>query len=172
MTEFPMNAFRCQSLTLQKRGPFCSTLEDAGFDATTTAVAVERLRGMPAADGSLTVLASTDPASPWGAMLPWPKLEGGRRAARTPGSFIVSRDGNPLLYVEKGGRGLLRLDPSLEGQDLADCLAELVRLANEKVIPALGIERFDGGSVFDSDFESLLTSAGFARRPRKLVAPS
>ena len=25
MTEFPMNAFRCQSLTLQKRGPFCST---------------------------------------------------------------------------------------------------------------------------------------------------
>ncbi|MFM9076937.1 MAG: hypothetical protein ACKORM_01695, partial [Solirubrobacterales bacterium] len=78
----------------------------------------------------------------------------------------------PFLYVEKGGRGLLRLDPSLEGQDLADCLAELARLAGEKVIPELGIERLDGESVLGSEFEPLLTSAGFARRPRKLVAPS
>ncbi|MFM8520257.1 MAG: helicase-related protein, partial [Solirubrobacterales bacterium] len=152
-----------------RRGYFVEGLGGAQF---ALAGAVERLRGMPAADGSLTVLASTDPASPWGAMLAWPKLEGGRRAARTPGSFVVSRDGAPLLYVEKGGRGLLRLDPSLEGQDLADCLAELARLAGEKVIPELGIERLDGESVLGSEFEPLLTSAGFARRPRKLVAPS
>ena len=117
-------------------------------------------------------LASTDPASPWGAMLPWPKLEGGRRAARTPGSFVVTRDGTPLLYVEKGGRGLLRLDPSLEGQELADCLTELVRLAEDGKIPALSIERLDGEPVIGSGLEPVLVSAGFARRPRKLVAPS
>ena len=93
-------------------------------------------------------------------------------AARTPGSFVLSRDGSPLLYVEKGGRGLLRLERPLGGQDLADCLAELVRLAGEGTIPPLGIERIDGEPVIGSEIEGLFTSAGFARRPRKLVAPS
>ena len=152
-----------------RRGYFVEGLGGAQF---ALAGAVERLRGMPAADGSLTVLASTDPASPWGAMLSWPKLEGGRRAARTPGSFVVSRDGRPLLYLEKGGRGLLRLDTSLTSQELAECLAELVRLAGERTIPPLAIERLDGESVIGSEREPLFTSAGFARRPKKLVAPS
>ena len=152
-----------------RRGYFVEGLGGAQF---ALAGAVERLRGMPAADGSLTVLASTDPASPWGAMLSWPKLEGGRRAARTPGSFVVSRDGRPLLYLEKGGRGLLRLDASLTEQELSECLTELVRLAGERTIPALAIERLDGEAVIGSERESLFTSAGFARRPKKLVAPS
>ena len=152
-----------------RRGYFVEGLGGAQF---ALAGAVERLRGMPAADGSLTVLASTDPASPWGAMLSWPKLEGGRRAARTPGSFVVSRDGRPLLYLEKGGRGLLRLDDSLADQELAECLAELVRLAGERTIPALAIERLDGEPVIGSEKEPLFASAGFARRPKKLVAPA
>jgi ATP-dependent Lhr-like helicase len=152
-----------------RRGYFVEGLGGAQF---ALAGAVERLRGMPAADGSLTVLASTDPASPWGAMLSWPRLEGGRRAARTPGSFVVSRDGRPLLYLEKGGRGLLRLEPSMGDQELAECLAELVRLAVDGTIPALGIERLDGEPVIGSGREAIFTQAGFARRPRKLVAPS
>ena len=47
--------------------------------------AVERLRSLPQADGSLQVLAATDPANPYGATLSWPKLEGQRRPARTAG---------------------------------------------------------------------------------------
>ena len=55
------------------------------------------------------LLATTDPANPYGASLPWPKLEGGRRPGRSPGAHVLLRDGEPVVYVERGGRGLLRL---------------------------------------------------------------
>ena len=40
-----------------------------------------------------------------------------RRPARAPGAYVLLRDGEPLLYVERGGRGVLRLAP-LEGEEL------------------------------------------------------
>src|SRR5205085_1840245 len=71
--------------------------------------AVERLRSLPAPDGGFVVLAATDPANPYGAALSWPKLEGSRRPARAPGAYVLLRDGEPQAYVERGGRGILRL---------------------------------------------------------------
>ena len=68
--------------------------------------AVERLRSLPAPDGGFVVLAATDPANPYGAALPWPKLEGSRRPARAPGAYLLLRDGEPQAYVERGGRGI------------------------------------------------------------------
>ena len=58
---------------------------------------------------SYLVLAATDPANPYGASLPWPKLAGGRRPGRAPGAHLLLRDGEPMVYVERGGRGILRL---------------------------------------------------------------
>ena len=81
--------------------------------------AVERLRSLPRERGALPVLAATDPANPYGAALPWPKREqlGGRRPSRTPGAYVLLRDGEPMLFVERGGRGVLRL-ADLEGEEL------------------------------------------------------
>src|SRR6201999_1577978 len=58
-----------------RRGYFVEGLGGAQFALPG---AVERLRSLPEAGGELTVLAATDPANPYGASLPWPKLEGGR----------------------------------------------------------------------------------------------
>ena len=74
-----------------RRGYFVEGLGGAQFALPG---AVERLRTPAArADGSLQVLAATDPANPYGATLSWPKLEGQRRPARTAGAYVMQRDG-------------------------------------------------------------------------------
>jgi ATP-dependent Lhr-like helicase len=79
------------------------------------------------------------------------------------------RDGEPLLYVERGGRGILRLSP-IEGDELADALSELAAAAREGMIEKLAVERLDGEQVIGSGMESALIEAGFRRQPRRLVA--
>jgi len=155
-----------------RRGYFVEGLGGAQFALSG---AVERLRALPAEENGpedLTLLAATDPASPWGSTLPWPKLEGNRKAARSTGAYVLARAGHPLLYLEKGGKGILRLDPTLEGEVLAAALSFLIEEANDGRVGQLKIERFDGEPILGSSFEQLLVAAGFSRQPRRLVAPA
>ncbi|HTU13958.1 MAG TPA: DEAD/DEAH box helicase [Solirubrobacterales bacterium] len=152
-----------------RRGYFIEGLGGAQF---ALAGAVERLRSQPLEDDALTVLAATDPANPYGASLSWPKLEGRRRPSRTPGAYVMLRAGVPVLYLEKGGKGILRLDPNLGGEELGAMLTELARCAEEGLIAPLKVERFDGEPLIGSGFESILVSSGFSRQPRRLVVPA
>ncbi|MBN8868954.1 MAG: DEAD/DEAH box helicase [Solirubrobacterales bacterium] len=155
-----------------RRGYFVEGLGGAQFALSG---AVERLRALPAEENGpedFTVLAATDPASPWGSTLPWPKLESRRKASRSAGAYVLARAGHPLLYVERGGKGILRLEPGLEGGDLAAALASLAEEANAGRLGQLKIERFDGEPILGSSFEQLLVAAGFSRQPRRLVAPA
>jgi ATP-dependent Lhr-like helicase len=149
-----------------RRGYFVEGLGGAQFALPG---AVERLRALPRADGDYLLLAATDPANPYGATLPWPKLDGQRRPARSPGAYVLLRDGEPLLYVERGGRGILRL-AKIAGDDLADALAALSTAAADGRIKRLAIERVDGEPAIGSGFEEPLLAAGFRRQPRRLVA--
>ena len=152
-----------------RRGYFIEGLGGAQF---ALAGAVERLRSQPDDDEEVSILATTDPANPWGATLPWPKGERRRRPSRTPGSYLLMRSGSPLLYLEKGGKGILRLDPSIAGEELVGLLRHLVAAAEEKRVGGLRIERFDGEPLIGSEFEPLLLAAGFSRQPRKMVVPA
>ncbi len=152
-----------------RRGYFIEGLGGAQFALPG---AVERLRSQPLDDETLTVLASTDPANPYGATLKWPKLENRRRPARSPGSYVLLRSGQPLLYLEKGGKGILRLDPGLVGDELIRLLGEFARCAEEGLIAPLKVERFDGEPLMGSGYEGALVQAGFSRQPRKLVVPA
>ena len=149
-----------------RRGYFVEGLGGAQFALPG---AVERLRSLPEADGSYTVLAATDPANPYGATLPWPKREGGRRPARAPGAHVLLRDGEPLVYVERGGRGLQRLVP-LDDAQLAEAMGALAKAVSAGTLPKLGIEKLDGQPVIGSGHEKALLNAGFSRGPRKLTA--
>jgi len=151
-----------------RRGYFVEGLGGAQFALPG---AVERLRSMPRPDGSHLVLAATDPANPYGAALPWPRSEGGRRPSRSPGAYVVLRDGVALLYIERGGKGLLRLGPTkVEGEDLDEALRAVLEAARDGRISKLAVERMDGEPVIGSDLEDSLTAVGFQRHPRKLVA--
>ncbi len=149
-----------------RRGYFVEGLGGAQFALPG---AVERLRSLPERDGSYLVLAATDPANPYGASLPWPKLEGGRRPGRTPGAHLLLRDGEPLVFVERGGRGLLRLK-SLAGEELEEAMRALAEAVGDGRLPKLAIEKLDGEAVIGSGHEEALIGAGFSRGPRKLTA--
>jgi ATP-dependent Lhr-like helicase len=149
-----------------RRGYFVEGLGGAQFALPG---AVERLRSLPEADGSYLVLAATDPANPYGASLPWPKLEGGRRPGRTPGAHLLLRDGEPLVFLERGGRGLLRLKP-LQGEELEEAMRALADAVSAGQLPKLAIEKLDGEAVIGSGHEEALVGAGFSRGPRKLTA--
>jgi ATP-dependent Lhr-like helicase len=149
-----------------RRGYFVEGLGGAQFALPG---AVERLRSLPEADGSFLVLAATDPANPYGASLPWPKLEGGRRPGRSPGAHLLLRDGEPIVFVERGGRGLLRLK-TLEEAELQEAMRALADAVSAGHLPKLAVEKLDGEAVIGSGHEEALIGAGFSRGPRKLTA--
>ncbi len=161
-----------EMLGTARRGYFVEGLGGAQF---ALAGAVERLRGLPLAEGRYLLLGATDPANPYGAALPWPKRDrdgdgpGGRRPSRSPGAYLLMRDGEPLLYVERGGKGILLLR-ELESEELSEAIAEIATAAHEGLIPRLAIERVDGEAVIGSGLEETLIAAGFSRQPRRLVA--
>jgi len=174
-----------ETLGTARRGYFVEGLGGAQFALP---AAIERLRGLRADEpaGAL-VLAATDPASPWGATLAWPKRDGEedpgsqapparpttRRPSRVPGAYVVSIDAQPSLYVEKGGKGLLPLrDPLVDGEPapwLAEALEALASHVRRGRLKKLGIERFDGEPVVGSAFEEALIDVGFRLGPRRLT---
>jgi len=111
-----------------RRGYFVEGLGAAQF---ATAGTIDRMRGYvdqqeraERGDRSAPVavtLAATDPANPYGAVLPWPALpEGtGHRPGRKAGGLVVLVDGQLVLYVERGGKSLLVFDPVTADADAA-----------------------------------------------------
>ena len=141
--------------------------------------AVERLRalrgdpgGEPTTDEGVTrgwagraalVLAAADPANPYGAALPWPRRGDDDRRAfpRVPGAFVVMREGEAVIYLERGGRTLHTL-PAFDSPGAAQAsLTALAGLAERGRLRSLRIERVDGEPVGSSPVASLLTAAGF-----------
>ena len=149
-----------------RRGYFVEGLGGAQF---ALAGAVERLRTLPRGEGEYLLLAATDPANPYGSVLAWPKRADSRRPSRTPGAYVLLRDGEAVLYVERGGRGILRLR-ELDSGELAAAIGELATAARDKLVPRLAIERIDGEPAIGSGLEETLIAAGFSRQPRRLVA--
>ncbi len=148
-----------------RRGYFVEGLGGAQFALPG---AVERLRSLPEEEGAFLLLAATDPANPYGASLPWPKPANGRRPARAPGAHVLLRDGAPVLYVERGGRGIVRL-AELDHEALAAAIAALAEAVAAGRPPKLAIEKLDGEPVIGSGEEETLLGAGFSRGPRKLT---
>jgi ATP-dependent Lhr-like helicase len=158
-----------ETLGTARRGYFVEGLGGAQFALP---AAIERLRGLRSDEpAGAVVLAATDPANPYGASLPWPKREEGRRPARVPGAYVLTLDAEPALYVERGGKGLLPLREPAEPdvpwlREALEALAEEVRRGR---LGRLGVERFDGEPVIGSPVGALLIELGFRQSPRRLT---
>jgi len=156
-----------ETLGVARRGYFVEGLGGAQFALPG---AVERLRSQrDAAEAAPLVLAATDPAQPYGAALPWPKRdEERRRPQRVAGAYVVLAGAEPVLYVERGGKGLAlladpddpRVGPSLEA------LAGFVKAGR---IKKLDFERVDGEPIVGSPLEPVLMDLGFRLGPKKLT---
>lgn len=120
---------------------------------------------------TVTLLAATDPANPYGAALSWPAIpsfahegEGTvkHRPARKAGACVVLVDGAPVLYVERGAKTLLAFttDPILL-EAAAPALARLVsaggteKISVEKVndVELLGTHTVSTSTLGASDGE-------------------
>ncbi|MFB9902491.1 ATP-dependent helicase [Allokutzneria oryzae] len=137
--------------------------------------AVDRLRALSATSGrsrdsepTAVVLAAADPAQPYGAALDWPAPIGDtkHRPARKAGALAVLVDGQPVFYVERGGRSLLSFteeEPALRAA--ADVLAGAV---HDGWLGQLAVQRADGEGALTSHLAAILREVGFRATPKGL----
>jgi ATP-dependent Lhr-like helicase len=152
-----------ETLGTARRGYFVEGLGGAQFALPG---AVERLRGLPESDPEPLVLAAVDPAQPYGAALPWPASD--RRPSRTAGAYVVLTGGEPIVYLERGGRGLQTL-VAAEDSRLRPALEALVAQVRAGRIKRLGLEKVDGGPAMSSPLAPVLGALGFQEGPRRLT---
>ncbi len=156
-----------ETLGTARRGYFVEGLGGAQFALPG---AVERLRASKPAEAQPLVLAAVDPAQPYGAALPWPSSAkaGGRRPARVAGAYVVLAGGEPVLYLERGGRGLQTLLPAGD-ERLQPALEALVAHVRSGRGRRLGLEKVDGESALTSPLAPALLELGFQESPRRLT---
>ncbi len=107
------------------------------------------------------VLATTDPAQPYGGALDWPETAG--RPARNVSSLTVLRAGKPLVWFDKRGHHLVTFPDALIDTTWARALQMQV---DDGRMKSLEIRKVNGDLVAGADapegFVELLRSAGFA----------
>ncbi|GAC1442575.1 MAG: ATP-dependent helicase [Mycobacteriales bacterium] len=142
--------------------PMWTTPVPGGWDASPQTQRQRQRRD----EARAVVLASTDPANPYGAALGWPPSDGGHRPGRKAGALVVLVDGALVLYVERGGRTLLsfRDDNTCIGPAV-DALALAVR---DGALGRLTVEKADGEPALTSALGLALEAAGFRPTPRGL----
>jgi ATP-dependent Lhr-like helicase len=171
-----------ETLGVARRGYFVEGLGGAQFALPG---AVERLRAQSGEEPAPQVLAAVDPAQPYGAALPWPEPDDAgaaqlgepgwragrkpaRKASRVAGAYVVLSDGEPILYLERGGRGLQTLvavdDPRVEPALVA--IVEQVRAGR---IKRLALEKIDGEPALGSPLSRTLVALGFQEGPRRMT---
>ena len=118
--------------------------------------AVDRLRAAGQRE-EVVILAAADPANPYGTLVPWPEQTEGR-AGRSAGAYVILHDGNPLVFLERGGKKaiLLTRDPDLHIA-AAGALTEIGQRRRRLII-----ETIDGEPAGDHPLGEILMGSGFA----------
>jgi ATP-dependent Lhr-like helicase len=137
---------------LEERGRVRRGYFVAGLGAAQFALpgAVDRLRtfrdaddgGGRDAEGGIVVLAAVDPAQPYGAALRWPETAG--RPSRTAGAHVLLADGEPVAFLERGGRALTTFPATAQRPDWPTGLVALLDRARYRSIE---IRTVDGGPI-------------------------
>jgi ATP-dependent Lhr-like helicase len=122
--------------------------------------AVDRLRALREPDGRIVALAATDPANPFGVVIPWPASAG--RPARAAGAYVVIESGEARLFLERGGRSLLTFG-AVDVGHLAALAAAAAAAGRIEVL------KVDGAPVHESGLLLALREAGFKSSPRGMV---
>ncbi|PZU50484.1 MAG: DEAD/DEAH box helicase [Arsenicicoccus sp.] len=132
--------------------------------------------GRGAGGPEVVLLAATDPASPFGASVPWPERgeeEAGHRPARKAGSMVVLVDGVLALYLERGGRSALTMELPAEanpGEVWPAAARALVTAVRRGSLSGITIAKIDGAGALGSThpLAAALADAGFHTAPQGL----
>ena len=112
------------------------------------------------------VLASTDPAQPYGAALAWPDTIG--RPARSASSLVVSRAGRALVWFDRRGHHLVVFPDAVLDPSWAEALVTLVKTGRARSIE---VRKIDGKGLSEAPAGVLeiLRTAGFVDGYRGLT---
>lgn len=172
--------------TMEEQGRLRRGYFVAGRGATQFALpgAEERLRAPLRADSDdegdeeerprATVLAATDPANPWGSLLPWPEA-GGRTAQRAPGARVIMIEGRLLAWLSRGGHHvatfLAREEPAWtqDAERLARALIDLSSTPRSHAHRTTMLASIDGVPAPESPLAGVLVAHGFVSRQGSLV---
>ncbi len=144
-----------------RRGYFVAGLGAAQFALPG---AVDRLRAArervdpelaPERIPDAVVLASTDPAQPYGAALAWPPTEG--RPARSATSVVVLRQGEALVWFDRRSHHLVMFPAADHDAAWADALVDLVKNGRARTVE---VRKVDGDAV-PAEVATTLRAAGF-----------
>ena len=134
----------------------------------------ERLRARrdPRDDIAPLVLAATDPANAWGALLEWPAGTSEARPQRAAGALVVLHEGALLGWLGRGEHPLLTFLPPEEparsdaAHRLASALADRVDRGKHR---ALLVATVDGVDAARSPLAPAFATAGFTATLRGLL---
>ena len=160
-----------------RRGHFVDGLAGAQF---AYAGAIDRLRAFRAeteerdavvSTEDVVVLAVTDPANPYGALVPWPEPADAAKAKprRVVGAWVLLARGRPLMYAGRRGRHLITFPAALRDEDgaLAAAIEALRTLPRGRGL--LVVEKIDGIPVAESTLVEDFRRAGFSTDYRGLI---
>ncbi len=145
-----------------RRGYFVAGLGAAQFALPG---ADDRLRSLRerSEEQQTVVLASNDPANPFGAALAWPEREGAR-PQRTAGAQVILCDGRLVAWLGRADRNLLTFLPESEPERTESAravAAALARLVSGGGRRALLVGRIDGDDPAQSPLAPFLREVGF-----------
>jgi ATP-dependent Lhr-like helicase len=88
------------------------------------------------------------------------------------GAHVVLVQDEPVLYVERGGRGLATLADARgerDGDPIREALAALAQAVRGGRVGRLALERIDGEPAISSSLAEDLVGLGFQPSPRRLT---
>lgn len=158
-----------------RRGMFVTGLGAAQFAMPAAVDLLRNLRSEPESPETLA-LAATDPANPYGSILPWPRGEASDREpansghhsmARTGGATVILTNGQLAAFLRRRNPSIQVLLPETEpertrfAQELAKKLAELA-IRRQGRRSGLLIGEINGSPARDHFLARFLEDAGFA----------
>ncbi|HSV75359.1 MAG TPA: hypothetical protein VLH79_16520, partial [Chthonomonadales bacterium] len=148
-----------------RRGYFVEGLGASQFAAPEV---VDRLRALreAASPPACVLLAAADPANPYGAALPWPVRDDGRKPARAAGATVALAEGRLGAWISRDGGALLTFPEALEGipfRAVAARLADAIRSGERR---AWLFGEIDGGLPQGAVVAADLLAEGFSSTGR------
>jgi ATP-dependent Lhr-like helicase len=150
-----------------RRGYFVGAVAATQFALPTALDLLRTVREAPAPP-DVVQLAATDPANPYGTLLPWPDADGVRaHFQRSAGAVVILVNGALAAYVPRGGRQIAVFLPeeeptrSASARPLAEKLVDLA-LRGEGREGGLLITEINGAPAAAHPLARFLIDAGFS----------
>src|SRR5690606_35116021 len=160
-----------------RRGFFVAGLGGMQFAAPAAADRLRALR-VPDEEPTAVVLAATDPANPYGALLKWPGADHagpGRGPTRSVGAHVVLVDGHLAAWIPRGGASLITWLPEHEPDRGRHVQALAAALAQSPLLRArdggLLLTEVDGAPIAGHPLAAALGASGFTPGARGMRAP-